>query len=150
LNVPFVDVFLRDCLNLFIGQCGLSLHGFCTDITINTIGRQNTRLAKNSFDLRFRIDSSGTSKACCYYTFTTPKAILAILVEDERVGGYSLPTGKEGYGGEGWIRTPGTGFSQYNGLANQPALVIRSENFGLYFIPQQLSTKRSCIVCIWN
>jgi hypothetical protein len=28
---------------------------------------------------------------------------------------------------------PGTGFSQYNGLANLPAFLIRSENFGLYY-----------------
>ena len=46
------------------------------------------------------------------------------------------------HGGEGGIRTPGTGFSQYNGLANLPALLIRSENFGLYYIPQQLTTNR--------
>ena len=39
------------------------------------------------------------------------------------------------------IRTPGTGFSQYNGLANQVAFVIRSENFGLYYIPEAVTTQ---------
>jgi hypothetical protein len=29
------------------------------------------------------------------------------------------PIDFKGYGGEGGIRTPGTGFSQYNGLANR-------------------------------
>ena len=43
----------------------------------------------------------------------------------------------------GGIRTPGTGFSQYNGLANLPALLNHSENCGLCSIPQQLTTKRS-------
>ena len=37
-------------------------------------------------------------------------------------------------------RTPGTGFSQYNGLANLLAFLIRSENFGLYYIPQAVTT----------
>ena len=42
----------------------------------------------------------------------------------------------------GGNRTPGTGFSQYNGLANLATLLNRSENFGLYYIPQQLTTNR--------
>jgi hypothetical protein len=43
-------------------------------------------------------------------------------------------------GGEGGIRTPGTGFSPYNGLANPMAFLIRSEDFGLYYIPQAVTT----------
>ena len=45
--------------------------------------------------------------------------------------------------GEGRFETPGPGFSQYNGLANLPAFMIRSENSGLYYIPQQLTTNGS-------
>jgi len=48
--------------------------------------------------------------------------------------------GKKNSGGEGGIRTPGTGFSQYNGLANLPAFLIRYENFRLYYIPQAVTT----------
>lgn len=43
----------------------------------------------------------------------------------------------------GGIRTPGTGFSPYNGLANLPDYLSRSENYGLYYIPQWLTTNES-------
>ena len=43
-------------------------------------------------------------------------------------------------GGEGGIRTPGRGFGPYNGLANLPTILTRSENFGLYYIPQAVTT----------
>src|SRR4029077_2925087 len=46
--------------------------------------------------------------------------------------------------GEGQLRTPGTGFSQYNGLANLTTLLTRSENFGFYYIPQAVTTRQSC------
>jgi len=39
------------------------------------------------------------------------------------------------------IRTPGTGFGPYNGLANLPAILSGSENFGLYYIPQAVTTR---------
>jgi hypothetical protein len=45
-------------------------------------------------------------------------------------------------GGEGEIRTPDRSFSPYNGLANLPAILTHSENCGLYYIPQAVTTKR--------
>ena len=44
-------------------------------------------------------------------------------------------------GGEGGIRTPGRGFGPYNGLANLPTFLIRSENIGLYYILLALTTR---------
>jgi hypothetical protein len=46
-------------------------------------------------------------------------------------------------GGEGGIRTPGTGFGPYNGLANLPTYLIGYEKFGLYYIPQAVTTPSS-------
>jgi hypothetical protein len=42
-------------------------------------------------------------------------------------------------GGEGGIRTPGTSFSRYNGLANPNWVLTRSENSRLYYISQRLT-----------
>ena len=46
-------------------------------------------------------------------------------------------------GGEGGIRTPGTRFSAYNGLARHKALLADSEEFGLYYIPQAVVTNQN-------
>ena len=46
----------------------------------------------------------------------------------------------QGTGGEE-DSNPGTGLSLYSGLANLPPLLIGSENFGLYYILQRLTTK---------
>jgi hypothetical protein len=51
-------------------------------------------------------------------------------------------------GGEGGIRTPGTSFSSYNGLANLSSFMTRSENCGLYYISQAVTTLLTCAVCI--
>jgi hypothetical protein len=50
--------------------------------------------------------------------------------------------GMEKSGGEGGIRTPGRGFGPYNGLANLTTFLSRSESFGLYYIPQAVTTPR--------
>jgi hypothetical protein len=42
--------------------------------------------------------------------------------------------------GGGGIRTPGAGFSQYNGLANLTTLLTRFENLGPYYIPQAVTS----------
>jgi hypothetical protein len=39
------------------------------------------------------------------------------------------------------IRTPGRGLGPYNGLANLTAFLTRFENFGLYYIPQAVTTQ---------
>jgi hypothetical protein len=46
----------------------------------------------------------------------------------------------------GGIRTPGTGFSQYNGLANLITLLTHFENLGLYYIPQAVTKLPTCAV----
>jgi hypothetical protein len=56
------------------------------------------------------------------------------------VPGKALPENPENSGGEGGIRTPGTGFSQYNGLAKQGTSLSRCDNFGHYYIPQAVTT----------
>jgi hypothetical protein len=65
-----------------------------------------------------------------YYTFTTPRQFCV------------LGEGLKHECGEGEIRTPSTGFGPYNGLANLLAFLTGSENCGLYYIPQSLTTTR--------
>ena len=48
-----------------------------------------------------------------------------------------------GSGPEWGIRTLGTRFSAYKGLANLTTFLTRSENFGLYYIPQAVKTRLS-------
>ena len=47
----------------------------------------------------------------------------------------------EGNGGEGGIRTLGTGISQYNGLAIHRRVLNRYENFLLYSSLQQVTNR---------